>query len=483
MNIIQAKRSHSLSRSKAAINFLLVCCVGIASLTVGWVLDLEIESILLFFGFALAASVILISLPEIALGVYLVAMGVWIFLPAQLIELLTGYFFPITVLIACFFVVLKYGIRTIALNRLEVALLVFSSFLFLSVGWTSGRAGGLFNAASFFLGTTVFYFLLRWSYAKNGMNLWRLVELSSILGLVPVAVTFVASLYTGGFGPESRIARVFYIQNETNFQYYGLANGLEVAMICAVALFFKNYRSKWKWFWLFLTGLDYWALLALSQRAQIIGVLLACTFLIATRKSFNQFGARVKSGVWLRSSILGVVFLVFMGTIAIFVAAKLNVSFIAEDTNISTRFELYQWAWDGFFQSPLWGHGLGSFSQDFFNVDARIFAHNIFLGMLYEGGLIGFILLAYLLYCMYSYARQLFSSPYLLGGVGLVGIAMCISRLTVGMFSANISSLNIGPWLALIVLAVYSETGEDQVSGSRDQNRVVVRGILNEEST
>lgn len=68
------------------------------------------------------------------------------------------------------------------------------------------------------------------------------------------------------------------------------------------------------------------------------------------------------------------------------------------------RGELYADAFAGFLQSPVWGHGFGLFEQS----HDGLYVHNIFLEVLYEGGV---LLACIIFYPFYVYFRYLFSSP------------------------------------------------------------------------
>jgi len=60
---------------------------------------------------------------------------------------------------------------------------------------------------------------------------------------------------------------------------------------------------------------------------------------------------------------------------------------ILADNVTNNRTELYDFAWKGFLSSPVWGHGIGAFS-----VNHGGWPHNFFLQLLYEGGILLFLL-------------------------------------------------------------------------------------------
>lgn len=56
---------------------------------------------------------------------------------------------------------------------------------------------------------------------------------------------------------------------------------------------------------------------------------------------------------------------------------------ILADNLTNNRTELYEFAWRGFLESPMWGNGIGGFS-----INHGGWAHNFILQLLYEGGLL-----------------------------------------------------------------------------------------------
>lgn len=61
---------------------------------------------------------------------------------------------------------------------------------------------------------------------------------------------------------------------------------------------------------------------------------------------------------------------------------------LLSDNALNNRDALYEYAWNGFLHSPVWGNGIGSFS-----VNHGGWTHNLFLQILYEGGIILFLLI------------------------------------------------------------------------------------------
>ena len=69
--------------------------------------------------------------------------------------------------------------------------------------------------------------------------------------------------------------------------------------------------------------------------------------------------------------------------------------------SITDRFELISFTIDKVAQSPIFGYGFGSFSEEYIGVDGRYYPHNIFLEILFELGLIGLVFFALFLLTLF----------------------------------------------------------------------------------
>ena len=443
-----------LARLKSAQPGLLaIGFVFLVSIGIGWAAcQATFTDTLWAVAVAVAISVAgasALAVPELLLGGFLAGMSAWVFLPSELASRMSGYLMPLTIALAGLAMLLRYRFRPISIDRMGRALLILSGYLFISVLWTSAPQNGLYKASAFFLNTVVLYFLVRWAYHRRLVNLWRLVVIIAMLGLLPLTITVMAWTRVGL--DRSASLNYFFI-SQTKFDVYALTNSLQLAMICATALWLRNGGRMRRWFWLGLAGMEFWALVSLGQRAQLAGSLLAFGVLVAARNGLSGFASFTRRRMGPRSVFLGVLSVLVLSSIALAFTNKLNLAYMASDPSISSRFQFYQWGLTGSVERPMLGHGLGSFSFDFFGVDARVFSHNILVDMLYEGGLVGLVLFLAILYIAYAYARFLVRNPGANAGLGVLGLALLVGRLFVVMFSADVSSLAIGPWLAMMTI-------------------------------
>ena len=124
--------------------------------------------------------------------------------------------------------------------------------------------------------------------------------------------------------------------------------------------------------------------------------------------------------------------------------------FVLEEDISNNRYVLYQEAWKGFLNSPVWGNGVAAFHN------YEIYPHNLFLQMMYETGLLMIIPVLYILY----YAMKIIMSCKNLYG--------CDYRFVTFFFLISINQLmfssyfwrNISFWLLIwtVIFILHKKT-------------------------
>lgn len=108
--------------------------------------------------------------------------------------------------------------------------------------------------------------------------------------------------------------------------------------------------------------------------------------------------------IWKKKFIIGVILLTVIGTIVPVLFTNANFSFAIErilagfsssgDESTSQRLVLYDTALNNFYENPIFGKGIGSFSNE---IGRYYYPHNIFLEVLNDFGMIGFFVLLFFL--------------------------------------------------------------------------------------
>jgi hypothetical protein len=109
-------------------------------------------------------------------------------------------------------------------------------------------------------------------------------------------------------------------------------------------------------------------------------------------------------------------------------------------TNIETRFEMYQLAWDEFLRSPLTGTGWASFREASLDAtgQSQTFAHNLVVSMLQIGGLLSLPYLVALSFLAYRALRN--GGPY----TAAIAAAIAVS-MTQPFFESTVCNLIVLP--------------------------------------
>ena len=215
-------------------------------------------------------------------------------------------------------------------------------------------------------------------YFRNEKQGRRLLWLTGIVGLVVAVGTIVSpqQSYLPGAGRGTFL--------ESNPIGTGVTIGLGV-MAC-LALGFDRLTRPWtRVFYLACIPLMMLGIFFTGSRGPLIGVVL-CTmlYLVMNRR---QLGMGRMMVIVLLGALTGIV-----------VASQLPAEYwprflqmfgmgpIREEFSRS-RTQFWVIAWRGFLDRPFFGYGVGSFSQGVGIGDFREYPHNMFLELLYEGGL------------------------------------------------------------------------------------------------
>lgn len=165
------------------------------------------------------------------------------------------------------------------------------------------------------------------------------------------------------------------------------------AILGATLLFFSEHSRKTRLLYCIYTLVMLWALLLTTKRTAFICVIVTISVVYLTSKGGGKY---LKFAI----SAITIVFLIyafgssipgFEDLVGRFDQA-LSGDSIDETTN--GRGRLWEFAFEGFMSSPLFGHGWGSYYYIWPDgITITIMAHNELLNYLYEQGLVGTILL------------------------------------------------------------------------------------------
>jgi O-antigen ligase len=269
----------------------------------------------------------------------------------------------------------------------------------LSISWAADSEKSLGQTQTYVLLLTLVWLVCQ--FTDNPKRLKGLMR-ALVLGItMMVANTYLGHVSPAQFADEDVEVRVTAENADAN----------AVAFLCALGIMFSFYlltrREKSgfelpKWFyWGFIVAASL-AALRTGSRGGLISLAVGVLALVA-----GTWGSRTTDPaarvLWkvLRRSRLGIaVCLVLVGVLVPPFVARSTIARIAEGTDAGTfdiRLRMWEYGWEAWKESPILGVGAGCFNTipPRYGEKARV-AHNTFISVLAETGLVGFAL--YFLY-------------------------------------------------------------------------------------
>lgn len=462
---------------------LILAALCIAALS-GWLtavsstLYVALAIFFLFLGFLVLRWIVLN--PEWTLALLYVGMFFWILLPSQLNELISGFRTPIVLAAAGLAYFLNVHLvqrrwQPVKSDKLEFSLLLFTTFLALSLIWSNNRAYGLWKVALFAGMSSGVFVLVRRYYINFPQRLPVLIHAVALTSMLPLGVFVWATLVTdgwAGFLPTATFETKRRLFLSSFATYEGLADALMLSAPCLLACAFMAHARRTRLGYYVLLTLCLYTLFLLGQRAPIAAVLLGISVIYIG----------VHSRVYNHPMIPRVLVVAILALLLIFGQFEMNPRLInrslADEMSVVNRLLVYKVSFMAFMESPVIGHGLGGYAtyQDRYG-DAvglipaiptggqlsfeinRGFAHNIFMETLAETGLVGLILLLIVFSRIMRYSLSAWTD-LISSWVGVqtrviitVGLSTVLMRLMIGLVSRDLGTFAVGLWLGILVAA------------------------------
>jgi len=341
-------------------------------------------------------------------------------------------------------------------SRLTILLLVHlatSAVLAITYSWTTAPHYGARKLFLFAVFNTI-CFVLGASAIRSTADARKLAKLFSIVVLFVGLSLLVSPSYM--YGEKWEIRQTFAETNPLNIAFVIGVGGV------AALIWFKNKKL------LLFVGAIIWA------------VALLATYKTGSRAMLAQipFGAVLLALIYKGSHralrFLSVALMVIAGFAALFAAADTHgrvfgtlkdpAYFIQQ----SQRPYLWSKALEGIPDAPFLGHGVGAFAMDVKGEDARHFPHNFFLEVLYEAGIVGFVLFTFfwVLIAYYLWRGRSFNSRIADSETEYVEelwIAIFIAAVMASVLHFDISGQRLLWLLAGVALAVTRACYEEAV--------------------
>jgi O-antigen ligase len=181
----------------------------------------------------------------------------------------------------------------------------------------------------------------------------------------------------------------FFVLNQlTNYLQFEKGFGIDYLAISSSLLLSVFFLIEEKGLLLKLAHLaSFTIVVALAARGPfIIFILLLIIYFL------NRFSLKIylRQGA---SLIILTIFIIFLLEFPISNYLMIRLSSLTGDGLIQNiRYDLFVSSWRGFLESPIIGHGIGSFGLFYLGEDVRAYPHNIILQILFETGIIGLFL-------------------------------------------------------------------------------------------
>lgn len=241
-----------------------------------------------------------------------------------------------------------------------------------------------------------FLVITGWAYLGVFFLIKSSVSLKKFLNTI-VSIGFIMSCLA--------IYQLIFVQKESfsfisvmGSNYLALGSTVGISIIILNFLYFVNEKNSNKTlFFIFIILQMTIALLISGGRMPLLSLIIVFTFYFAFSLISITKNIYIRKGI--KKLALLILFLspliIILGKIGMFdvVLIRLSELFksIDSDTSALGRLNRYMVALDMWGKKPLIGNGIGSFSLFYNGVDMRDYPHNIFLEILSELGIVGFV--------------------------------------------------------------------------------------------
>lgn len=315
----------------------------------------------------------------IALAVLLNGLLFWHFLPPDLVSgsraLIVAF---ITMLLQLILALQKRKSLTKTRLSLIVMLVLQSIILAFSLNVGSFTEYGVWKIQGFLIFAimpTIFLFL----------NYWQQPHLIKYLFKTLLLCSFI-SLFLPIIHPEMLDPEYFrYTLKTLGIDVIGVARSLGTGLL--IGIIFSNYMKGWLRLGILSVLLPLFLMMVMiGERGPLLSVFLAVLYFISH--------ATEKKEAWKTPKRLALTSIIGIG--GIWALPVLIPRFSSEALRNDGRWDVFSAAFTQFYNSPLWGTGLGAFSPESLITGEREYFHNIFGEILTETGILGLSLLTIL---------------------------------------------------------------------------------------
>lgn len=225
--------------------------------------------------------------------------------------------------------------------------------------------------------------------------------------------------------------------------HFGMFSG--VILMLSFFLFYQTNSKKY----LILISLSVLSIFLSITRTNIIAALIALLFATTFYANKKQF----------RLIFTLLLFAIFTGAILLMIFSPLFHKLEA-DQRLLARFTSWNISWRSFLQNPIIGYGMGSSGDtllQLYNYKTHITAHNLFLKILHETGLIGLLVYFAIFVAYFKTAYQLLREPRFkrLRSYTVCLISVALILLVNAMFGSTVEAYPVNVYIWFFIGALF----------------------------
>tara|TARA_Y100000766_G_scaffold217057_1_gene188920 strand:+ start:102 stop:1112 length:1011 start_codon:yes stop_codon:yes gene_type:complete len=265
---------------------------------------------------------------------------------------------------------------------IPISLLPFTFFYIFSYTYSLSSDYALFKLTKFLIGQVVLFIPLFIFKSEDFYNLFKKYYL----------IIYIIFLIFISYIIYEQNLDLFFRSSEAQIDY------LAISFQCIVYMFL--FLKENTIFHIILKVFSIVILALLGGRGPIVFLTLLMAFYY-----LKEYLFKFKLYYFFIFLIVSGFIIYFLNSYAIFDLFILRIESISDDpTGLSNpRFNMWVAGLNGFMDSPLIGNGIGSFGEYYTGLDSRGYPHNLFIEILFESGLIGFLLFSIFMYVLFKF--------------------------------------------------------------------------------
>jgi len=350
--------------------------------------------------------------------------------------------FPIVILGWLLFYTFKEDENRLPVEKTEInnVLFVLGWYIFLTILWASSKDSSVSKSIQYVFDLCLFFLTI--SIVTKREDLHKVCQAWCVGGIFISFVCLFQLFFTGqrsaGFTESS----------------LGLGEFLGYPLIFAIYLFLVTQNRKIRFGYFVVISTIFSGMLSTQARGPLLGLGAGVAFILLVLSKDNKTMQTIMKYT-LFVVVIGVLGLLGLEAIGVNVGSELLTKLFQRFTDILVeevtteagsvewRLNLWRAAWGMTFDNPMLGVGIGNFgplSQAYGLSDPSDCAHNIYFHLLAELGIIGFSIVCYFIYKLFSTCRNIHAHLILASDklfmICLMGslIAKGVRDLTFGFF-------------------------------------------------